>query len=143
MTPKTQKNRYGNVRTEIDGIIFDSKLEARFYEYIKRLKADGHIKNFELQKKFLLLDAFEKNGEKFRKIEYVADFVIYHHDGSMEVMDTKGVETDIFKVKRKLFEKNYPDLTLQAITYSKIDGGWKLLSEVKEARKKRKKAKES
>ncbi len=136
-----KKNRYGNIKTTIDGILFDSRLESRFYEHLKELKAKGEIKEFELQKRFVLLEAFEKNSEKFRKIEYVADFVVYHHDGLMEVLDTKGVETDVFKIKRKLFEKNYPDLTLQAITFSGIDGGWQLLSDVTKARKKRKKAK--
>ena len=133
--------KYGNQKVTIDGIKFDSRLEGRFYEYLKELKAAKQIKDFEIQKRFLLLEQFEKDGELFRKIEYIADFVVHHHDGMIEVFDTKGVETDVFKLKRKLFEHRYKDLKLQAITYSKIDGGWVSLDKVKKARKERKKAK--
>ena len=133
--------KYGNQKVTIDGIRFDSRLEGRFYEHLKSLKASKLIKDFEIQKRFLLLEQFEKDGELFRKIEYVADFVVYHEDGLVEVFDTKGVETDVFKIKRKLFEYRYKDLRLQAITYSKIDGGWVSLDKVKKARKERKKAK--
>ena len=31
------------------------------------------------------------------------------------VEDVKGKETDVFKLKHKLFEKKYPDLTLKII----------------------------
>jgi hypothetical protein len=71
----------------------------------------------------LLQEAFEKNGRKFRKIEYVADFEVHHLDGSIEVIDVKGMETEAFKIKRKLFEKKYPH-KLSLITYSQMDGGW-------------------
>ena len=35
--------------------------------------------------------------------------------GKMVVEDVKGKETDVFKLKHKLFEKKYPDLTLRII----------------------------
>jgi hypothetical protein len=134
-------SKFGNKKTTVDGITFDSKLEARFYEFAKQMKADGHIKDFEMQKRFEVFPQFRKDGKLYRKIEYVADFVIHHHDGSVEIIDTKGVETDVFKIKRKLFEHKYEDLHLKAITYSKIDGGWIELEDLKKARKERKKSK--
>lgn len=134
-------SKFGNKKTTVDGVTFDSKLESRFYLFAKELKAEGKIKGFELQKRFEIFPAFRKDGVLYRKIEYVADFIIYHHDGSIEVIDTKGVETDVFKIKRKLFEHAYPDLRLQAVTYSKLDGGWIELSELKKARKQRKASK--
>lgn len=135
------KNKYGAVKTMVDGITFDSKMEARFYEFVKQMKADGKIADFEMQTRYEIFPAFKKDGTTFRKIEYKSDFDIIHHDGSLEVIDVKGVETDVFKIKRKLFEKAYPDLRLQTITYSKIDGGWVSLDVVKAGRKERKKAK--
>lgn len=132
------RNKFGNIRTKVDGILFDSRMESKFYEFAKQLKLTGEIKDFEMQKHYEIFSAFKKGSEKFRKIEYVADFVIYHHDGRIEVIDVKGVETDVFKIKRKLFEYRYPDLKLQTVTYSKIDGGWKSLEYVKQARKLRK-----
>ena len=134
-------SKFGNIKTTIDGILFDSKLESKFYEYAKLLKAEGKIKDFEMQTKYEIFPAFRKKGKAWRKIEYVADFVIHHFDGSIEVIDVKGVETDVFKMKHKMFEYKYPDLVLQTVTYSKIDGGWVSLDKVKKGRTARKKAK--
>lgn len=46
-------------------------------------------------------------GVKRRAITYVADFLVTYHDGREEVVDVKGVETDVFKIKRVLFELRY------------------------------------
>jgi len=134
-------SKFGNIKTTIDGILFDSKLESRFYEYAKQLKEMGKIKDFEMQVKYEIFPSFKKNGKSWRKIEYVADFVIHHFDETIEVIDVKGVETDVFKIKQKMFEYKYPDLVLQTVTYSKIDGGWVSLAKVKKGRTARKKAK--
>lgn len=134
-------NKFGNKKTTIDGITFDSRMESKFYEFAKQLKADGKIKDFEMQKAYEIFPAFKKNGKSWRRIDYVADFVIYHFDGRIEVIDVKGVETDVFKIKHKLFEYKYPDLELQTVTYSKIDGGWISLEKLKQARKIRKASK--
>lgn len=56
----------------------------------------------------------EKGGKTFRKIEYVADFQ-YEQDGKIIVEDVKGMETDVFKLKKKLFEYKYKDLELRII----------------------------
>ena len=66
----------------------------------------------QLQPRFLLQESFKKNGKTFRKIEYIADFM-YEEDGKVIVEDVKGMKTDVFKLKRKLFEYKYPDLTLK------------------------------
>jgi hypothetical protein len=44
----------------------------------------------------------EVNGVKITT--YVADFVLDYDDGSTRVIDFKGVETDSFKLKKKLME---------------------------------------
>ena len=43
--------KYNNRKVTLDGIRFDSKDEARYYELLKRKKAQGEILNFELQPK--------------------------------------------------------------------------------------------
>lgn len=135
-------NKFGNKKTTIDGITFDSRMESKFYEYAKDLKAQGQIKDFKMQVRYEIFPAFKKNGKTWRKVEYVADFVIEHHDGRIEVIDVKGVETDVFKIKQKLFEYKFPELELQTVTYSRIDGGWVSLAKLKEARKIRKASKQ-
>ena len=64
-----------------------------------------------LQPKYLLQEPFTKKGKKYRAIHYIADFE-YILDGEMVVQDVKGMKTDVFKIKHKMFEYNYPELTL-------------------------------
>ena len=131
-------SKYGNKKVVIDGHKFDSIAESKYYLQLKWLKQANQIKDFKLQPRFLLQDSFKKDGRTFRKIEYVADFEIHHLDGSIEVVDVKGMETEAFKLKKKLFENKYPH-KLSLITYSKIDGGWVTLDDLKKYRKARKK----
>lgn len=134
------KTKYKNKKVVVDGIEFDSKIEARYYEHLKILKQQGIVKEFELQPKFVLLDKFKKNGKTYRAITYNADFKVEYADGRIEVVDVKGMVTQQFELRRKLFEYRYP-YELKVITYSKIDGGWITHDELKKARKARKKAK--
>lgn len=107
-------NKYKNTKIVVDNIKFDSVLEANRYKELKLLERAGEISNLELQPRFLLQDSFKKNGRTFRKIEYVADFK-YIENGKTIVEDVKGIQTDVFKLKYKIFEKVYPDLTLKII----------------------------
>jgi hypothetical protein len=129
------KTKYGSKKTEIDGIKFDSKAEAKYYEQLKWLLEHKQIKGFRLQPKYTLLESFKKNGKTFRKIEYIADFEVKHLDNSIEVVDVKGFETPVFSIKRKLFEKLYPDHRLSIVTYSKKYGGWIELDKLKKLRR--------
>lgn len=107
-------NKYKNTKIVVDNIKFESNLEATRYKELKLLLRAGEISNLELQPRFLLQDSFKKNGRTFRKIEYVADFQ-YIENGKTIVEDVKGLQTDVFKLKHKIFEKVYPDLELKII----------------------------
>ncbi|EIJ79146.1 hypothetical protein PB1_16354 [Bacillus methanolicus PB1] len=126
--------KYGSKKVTIDGHTFDSKAEAKYYEQLKWLKQAKQIKDFKLQPRYILQEAFKKNGKHFRKIEYVADFEIHNLDGSIEVIDVKGYETRDFSIKRKLFEKKY-EHSLKLITYNK-SFGWIELDELKKMKRK-------
>lgn len=110
-----KKSKYRNIKTVVDGIEFDSKKEADYYCKLKILKQAGEIKDFELQPRYELQPTFKKNGTTHRSITYVADFIITNNDGTTEVVDIKGVETQVFKIKKKLFEYKYPDKSLRVI----------------------------
>ena len=107
-------SKYGNKKVQIDRYVFDSQLEGRRYRELALLERAGEIKNLRLQVPFLLQDSFKKNGKTYRKIEYIADFV-YEEKGQTIVEDTKGMKTDVFKIKQKLFEYKYPNLTIKEI----------------------------
>lgn len=107
-------SKYGNRRMEVDGHTFDSEMEADYYKQLKLLERAGAISNLILQPRYELVPAFEKNGMKFRKMEYVADFQ-YEENGKTIVVDVKGYRTDVYKTKRKLFEYLYPELTVMEV----------------------------
>ena len=107
-------NKYRNKKVIVDEKEFDSKREENRYKELKLLERAGEIKDLELQPRFLLQDSFKKNGRTFRKIEYVADFK-YIENGKTIVEDVKGMQTDVFKLKHKIFEKVYSDLELRII----------------------------
>ena len=107
-------NKYRNKKVIVDGEEFDSKKEGNRYKELKLLLKVGKISNLELQPRFLLQDGFKKNGRTFRKIEYIADFK-YIENGKTIVEDVKGMQTDVFKIKHKIFEKVYPNLELRII----------------------------
>ena len=111
--------KYKNKKTQVDMYVFDSVLEAKRYKQLALLERAGEIKNLKLQVPFLLQESFRKNGKTYRKIEYIADFV-YEEKGQTIVEDTKGIKTDVFKIKQKLFEYKYPNLSLKIITREEI-----------------------
>lgn len=111
--------KYNNKKTKVDMYVFDSVLEAKRYKQLALLQQAGEIQNLQLQVPFLLQKSFKKNGKTYRKIEYIADFV-YEEKGQVIVEDTKGIKTEVFKIKQKLFEYKYPGLSLKIITKEDI-----------------------
>ncbi len=134
-------SKYGNKKVELDGHVFDSKAEADYYEGLKVRQAAGEVLNFELQPCFNLQPAFTKNGKKFLAITYIADFMVYLPNGDVEVIDIKGLCTETFKVKRKLFEYKYPHLQLILLKHVKKYGGFITLDEYDRLKREEKKTK--
>lgn len=117
--PNQKQNKYKNKKVTVNGKVFDSKKEAKRYCELIKLEQAGLIKDLEIQKKFLLLDTFRKNGKTYKQISYYADFVyfdIYSKKTIVEdVKASKNFKTDVYKIKRKLFEYKYPDLTITEV----------------------------
>jgi len=113
--------KYNNRKITIDGHTFDSTLEYSRYCQLKLLQRAGEISNLQLQVPFTLQESFKKNGKTYKAITYIADFV-YIEKGKTIVEDTKSVatETQVFKIKQKLFEKRYADLELKIVTKEQI-----------------------
>lgn len=107
-----RRSKYGNKGTMVDGIPFSSKKEAARYQELKRLQQAGIVRDFEMQPKFILQEAFRKNGKLIRAIYYVADFRVTYTDGHQEIEDVKGrYMTEVFKLKWKLWDKRFPGVT--------------------------------
>jgi hypothetical protein len=128
-------------KTVVDGILFASRMESRRYVELKKLKAAGVVTKIECQPGFVLQPAYRKCcdvtynaedatflykkgiceccGKKMptvKAIRYVADFRVTYADGRVEIEDVKGHETEIFKIKKKILECRYPEITLKVVT---------------------------
>ena len=113
-------NKYNARKGEIDGIVFDSRADGRFYEHLLFLMHDGIVESFEMQKPYTLLDKFPhpKTGKTIRAIKYVPDFEVIYTDGRVEVVDVKGMQTDVFRMKCKLFMFRY-QIPLVLVKYNR------------------------
>ena len=116
--------KYHNTKTVIDGIKFDSKLEAERYAQLKMMERAGVIRDLELQPEYELIPSFKKDGKTWRKTVYKADFrYILAEDDKTIIEDVKGsisVITDVFRIKQKLFEYKYPEYTISIVTSKEI-----------------------
>lgn len=112
--------KYHNTKTVADGIKFDSKLEAERYAQLKMMERAGVIRDLELQPEYELIPSFRKGGKTWRRTVYKADFRYILCDGDKTIIeDVKGstaVITDVFRLKQKLFEYRYPELTIKIVT---------------------------
>lgn len=100
-----KRSKYKNVKIELDGIIFDSMKEANRWQELKILHKCGRIRDLERQRVFILAPAAIIGGRKKPALRYNADFV-YVDDltGKTVVEDVKGVQTDVFRIKRHLMK---------------------------------------
>jgi hypothetical protein len=101
---KPKRNKYGAVKTEVDGITFDSKGEAQRYLELKRMEELDIIRSLKLQVKYDL-----DVGDK-RLGYYVADFVYWRcisGQWQKTIEDFKGVRTPLYRWKAKHLRAQY------------------------------------
>lgn len=90
-------SKYRNHRTEVDGIKFDSALEARCYQQLQLRRKAGEVLWFIRQPSFRL-----EGG-----VSYRADFLVVLANGGVEVLDAKGMDTQTSRNKRKQLKERY------------------------------------
>lgn len=109
-------NKYHNKKVTVDNYVFDSIAESKRYKELCLLEKANKIKSLELQPKFELQEAFTKNGKRYKAITYTADFMYLNVEKNCIVVeDVKGFETKEFKLKQKMFEYKYKNLSLVLI----------------------------
>jgi hypothetical protein len=118
------RNKYHNKFTTCySGHVHDSKLEAGYCEHLRSLVARGVIASYAVQVRFPLV----VNGKKI--CDHIVDFlVVRDKDNSVsEAHEAKGVETAVWKIKKKLFEVLYPGIKYIVI---KKQGGMDLCQKI-------------
>ena len=104
-----KRHKYGvaaKADRTVDGIVFDSLKEARFYVAIKRLEAAGIVSDLELQPEFVW-DNISRDPETGREFvtrqKYRADFA-YTEAGQRRYVDVKGYRTRTYRRKKRIVE---------------------------------------
>jgi len=90
-------SKYGNKRVTIDGKNFASKAEGDRYLELRLLERAGEIRELRCQPTYPL------TAWGFPITKYVADFAYLDKTGTPVTEDVKGVETDVFRIKAKMF----------------------------------------
>lgn len=103
-------SKFGNKKVIVDGIKFDSKAESLYYRKLKRqgmsfLAVDPTY--CAMQERITLQDSFMLGEKRIPAIVYKADFVIYKDGEVAKVIDVKGFQDAISKLKMKMFAKRY------------------------------------
>ena len=102
LVPKQSK--YGNVKTEGDGVMFDSKREAGRYRELKLLQDAGEISHLVLQPRYTLV----VKGELIAT--YIGDFEyrdLRTHDDVIEDVKSSATKTPVYRIKKKLMKALY------------------------------------
>lgn len=91
-----RRNKYNAKKTIVDGIKFDSKMEAERYAELKLMQKAGQIVGLEVHPRYPIFIG------KHHICVYEADFSYIDPLAKMIVEDVKGVRTALFILKKKL-----------------------------------------
>ena len=102
------RSKYGNKKTKG----FDSAKEWRRNQELENMQRAGEISELNRQVPFILMPSYTISDETtkqgfrtIREIRYIADFTYRLKNGKRIIEDVKGMQPDVFKIKRKLLER--------------------------------------
>ena len=109
-------NKYNARKTPYEGYIFDSGKECQRYKDLRLLEKAGELYDLRVHPVYLLQGKFICHGKNIRAIKYEADFeykestpIADYPDAYITIVeDVKGMQTEVFRIKSKLFMKRYP-----------------------------------
>jgi hypothetical protein len=105
-SPKVKKSKYNNQFTEYNGKSYPSKLEANYAQRLdfhrKAVKTEERVINVKEQVPFKIIGS---SGNLL--FTYILDFVVTYGNNEIEYVDTKGILTDICKLKIKAVQFEY------------------------------------
>lgn len=98
------RRKYGNLKPEWNGIVFDSKGELNRWLQLNLMQEAGQISELRRQVKFDLCPPVRLVGERQSYgVSYTADFG-YVENSQQVYEDWKGLETKEFRMKRRLLK---------------------------------------
>ena len=110
---ETRYHKYEKRPCDYNGYIYDSAFEANYAKELDEKKEDGEIKDWTKQFKV------EVRIDGVWMCNYYVDFKVEHNDGSLELIECKGRETELWIMKRKLLEliwlPQHPEFTYKVV----------------------------
>ena len=106
--PVKRTNKFGAKKTEVDGIVFDSKAEAERYGTLKLLEHAKQVRCVTVKPEYPL----KINGVLIGF--YEPDFG-YFEGGRNYVDDVKGVITEAASLRMRVFMACYPEIRLRIV----------------------------
>jgi hypothetical protein len=106
-------NKFNARRTTVDGETYDSLGEAAYTAVLDARVAAGELLRWRRGTVWTLVES--PTGRARDAITYRPDFECWLPDGARYVLDYKGVLTDVFKLKAKLWRIVYPDVPLHIV----------------------------
>lgn len=99
-------SKYGARKTVIDGITFDSRLEANRYLDLRAMLAAKQISDLEFQVPYVLAPKVKLHGDKRARpaVRYLVDFRYRTRLGTLICEDSKGMDTPMSRLKRHLLK---------------------------------------
>ena len=97
------------------GRSYHSRAEASYAMYLDQRLRDGEIKSWTPQKK---IELFGENGSRI--CNYYLDFWVERADGVIELIEVKGFETAIWRLKWKLLNDKYGKIAAYKIILEKV-----------------------
>lgn len=116
-----RKNKYGirltpegKAARTYNGILYDSAAESRYAAALDMRVKVGELKQWWRQVKHDLI----VNGVKVGRM--TIDFQLLHADDSLELCEVKGIATEAYKLRLKVFRALYPKSKLTVIKAKEI-----------------------
>ncbi len=91
-------HKFHAVRTEVQGVTFSSKKEARYWQGLELAKQSGDLLFALRQVPFHLPGG----------VKYVVDFCEFWKNGEVRFVDVKGFKTPMYLLKKAQVETLYP-----------------------------------
>ena len=115
--------KYHAKKTTVDGITFDSKLEADRFQQLRLLEKAGEISDLRLQPEFQIYQGWidPDTGEKHKSRFYVGDFwYVDMQNDKFVCEDVKGMETPEFRLKWDYVKSMYRHVEFRKVTRDMI-----------------------
>lgn len=108
-----QPSKYGSVSASYGGVMFHSRKEANYAaELDMRKKATDPAERVVWWKRQVRV-SLDVNGVHI--CDYICDFLVKYADGHMQYEEVKGFDTDVWRLKEKLFRALFPKRILKVI----------------------------